>query len=309
MENIIEEMDNQSGTKRKCYQKLLNETQQTPKTRQKIIEKIEEQLDKTILTFFTSFKFPVTIEDADAVIIEEVLQNTEFGRGGFALVLNSAGGSGLAAERIINICRAYSKNNFTVIIPNMAKSAATMISFGSDKIFMSATSELGPIDPQIRIPEGDTYKVYSVHNIIRSYEQLFNDAVRSNGRLEPFLQQLDRYDARDIEEFKRAMELSESIAVKNLKKGMMKRYSEKTIKIKIKPFLTPLKTKSHGRPIFIDEAKKCGLTIESIDINSELWCDIWELYIRSNYLMNIDCAKLIESKNDNYYASISIIEK
>ena len=104
MEKIIEEMDNQSCIKRKCYRKLIDETEQTPKTRKKIIESIEERLDKTILTFFTSFKFPVTIDDSDAVIIEEVLQNTEFDRGGFALVLNSAGGSGLAAERIINIC-------------------------------------------------------------------------------------------------------------------------------------------------------------------------------------------------------------
>jgi len=58
--------------------------------------------------------------------------------------------------------------------------------------------------------------------------------------------------------------------------------------------------------IYRNLIKKCGLIIESIDINSDLWCDIWELYIRSNYLLNRDCAKLIESKDDNYYSSVKI---
>ena len=54
-----------------------------------------------------------------------------------ALIINSPGGLGTAAERIINICKTYSKNNeFYSIVPNRAKSAATMICFGSNKIYM-----------------------------------------------------------------------------------------------------------------------------------------------------------------------------
>jgi ClpP class serine protease len=44
----------------------------------------------------------------------------------------------------------------------MAKSAATMICLGSNAIYMSKTSELGPIDPQVTIKEGEELKRLSV---------------------------------------------------------------------------------------------------------------------------------------------------
>ncbi len=177
----------------------------------------------------------------------------------------------------------------------MAKSAATMICLGSNTIYMSKTSELGPIDPQVTIKEGEELKRLSVHNIIESYNKLFQGAIKTKGRLEPYLQQLSRYDTRDIEEFQRAMELSESIAVKYLKKGMMNALSKVEIKEKIKPFLSPIKTKSHIRPIFIDEARNCGLKIEEIDLGSNLWQNLWELYLRMDFVLKKNCAKIIES--------------
>lgn len=299
----LEDSINQMAKKGK-YHKLLEETQQAPHLRQLIIQKIENQLNKTILTFFTSFRFPVMIEDQDAVLIEEVLQNTNLKKDGFILIINSLGGSGLAAERIINVCRTYSNNNFEVIVPNQAKSAATIICLGSNKIHMSSTSEIGPIDPQLVILEGETKKVLSAHSIITSYNDLIQKANRTKGNIEPYLQQLARYDAREIEEYKRAMELSESIAVKYLKEGMMSTLSMKVIKEKLKPLLSPLMTKSHGRPIFIEEAKKCGLNINKLDYKSKLWENIWDLYIRTDYCLKKDCIKVVESSVDNYIVGV-----
>ena len=87
------------------------------------------------------------IDDSDSTMIEEVLRNLDLSNG-LALIINSPGGDGLAAERIINVCRKYSKTNeFWAIVSDKAKSAATMVCFGASKILMSETSELGPIDP------------------------------------------------------------------------------------------------------------------------------------------------------------------
>ena len=79
----------------KIYGKLLREINQSPEIRQKIIAAIEKNLNKTVITFFTSFKYPVMIEDKDAVMLEEVLQNTKINKNGFVLMINSPGGSGL----------------------------------------------------------------------------------------------------------------------------------------------------------------------------------------------------------------------
>lgn len=62
-----------------------------------------------------------------------------------------------------------------------------MICFGASKIIMGPTSELGPIDPQLTIAEGDEIKRFSVYNVVKSYEDLFSRAVKEKGNLQPYL--------------------------------------------------------------------------------------------------------------------------
>jgi hypothetical protein len=64
------------------------------------------------------------------------------------LVLNSPGGDIAAAYFIAKLCREYTNENFEVAVPRQAKSAATLICCGADRIHMGSLSELGPIDPQ-----------------------------------------------------------------------------------------------------------------------------------------------------------------
>jgi hypothetical protein len=187
---------------RKSYSKILSETRDCYPLRRHLIKTIQGSdlfKDKKIITFFTSFQYPVSIEDEDAIMIEEVLQNTNLEGKGLLLVLNSPGGAVLAAERIINVCRKYSKNNFDVLVPNKAKSAATIISFGSNRVWMSATSELGPIDPQIVVKSGGEWNRVGLAFLVKSYDDLFKSAVSCKERIEPFLQQLERFDSRLIE--------------------------------------------------------------------------------------------------------------
>jgi ClpP class serine protease len=107
------------------------------------------------------------------------------------------------AERIINVLREYSgTGKYWAFVPARAKSAATMICFGAEKVLMGATSELGPIDPQIAFSEAGELKRFSLYNIVTSYEELFKKAVEEKqGNLEPYLQQLHHYDEREIREF------------------------------------------------------------------------------------------------------------
>ena len=77
-------------------------------------------------------------------MLESVLE-VEHTSGRLVLIVNSPGGQALAAERIVNVCRAYSAGDFEVVVPHMAKSAATMICFGANRIHMSKTAQLGPV--------------------------------------------------------------------------------------------------------------------------------------------------------------------
>ncbi|MDR2733530.1 MAG: ATP-dependent Clp protease proteolytic subunit [Spirochaetota bacterium] len=285
------------GIGKSVYNQILSEVHQAPKARQELICGIEEELNMTVISFFVSCYPGAMIHDSDANMLQDLLLNTKINDNGLVLILNSNGGDGLAAERIVNICRAYSKNKFYVIVPGKAKSAATIICLGCSKIYMSPTAELGPIDPQVFAEDSG---VMSVHSIVYSYDRLFKEARFAEGRLEPYLQQLEKYSNSQIEELRRALELSESIAIKLLKSGMMKELAEDTIKKKIELFLSPLNTKSHGRPIFLSDAVQCGINIEEMKIDSKLWKLVWSLFSRADYVLSSGTLKLMESRDANY---------
>ncbi len=289
------------------YAHLLEEVNQGHKIRRHLYLKLEAQLKQKVkvVALFTSFSWPVLIQDGDADMLEEVLQNTPLGSNKeLLLLIDSGGGEALPAERIMNICRSYSNDRFCVIVPKMAKSAATMICLGANKIGMSKTSELGPIDPQIGIEDehGNIIKYLAAHEIIESYNELMKKANQTRGRVEPFLQQLARFDARDIRRIRSAQALSESIAVKCLQSSVFRKLSATQIRDKIKPFLLPKITKVHGRPIYHDLAKKCGLNIELHDIRSPLWQTIYNLYVRLSYVVTHTAAKVIES-SEHYWVA------
>lgn len=279
---------------------VLTEEQQAHPTRKPIFEDIEQALGRPVVTFFTSFVYPVQIEDNDATMLEGILQKLDLSNG-LALVVSSPGGDGLAAERMINVCRAYSgTGEYWAVVPGKAKSAATMLCLGASKILMSPTSELGPIDPQLTVTEDGVTKRFSVFNITESFRELFEEAVNATGNLQPYLQQLANYDTRELKEFEAALALSEDIAVRTLASGMMNGKGKAAIKSKIKIFLTPERTKTHGRPIYRDEAQKCGLVVEQMDVTDPTWERTYELYLRSDNFVSSRTVKCIETKDHSF---------
>ena len=262
--------------------------------------------DCRLVSFFTSFVFPVGIIDQDADMLEDVLRATLGPDDELLLMINSPGGDLLAAERIVNICRSYSANGrYSVVVPKSAKSAATMVALGAHQIFMGPTSELGPIDPQVLMTlAGDGPRLVPAHEVIESYDELMTRAEETEGQLAPFLQQLERYDATKIRNIKSVQALCESIAVRTLRTGMMSKHQHKYIANKIKPFTDPSHTGVHGRPIYPPAAQKCGLNIEVQDLRSELWKNVWNLYVRLDSVTSSSSGKIVESSDSSYTTSV-----
>jgi ClpP class serine protease len=287
------------------FVKVQREVHQAYDLRRPLIQKLEENFGARVVTMFTSFqRLESQITDNDAEMLESVLSVEHDNGGKLVLVLNSAGGQALAAERIVNVCREYSDHQFEVAVPHMAKSAATMICFGADAIHMSKTAELGPVDPQVPMRDDiENPPWISAEEYVRSYNELLEAA--SSGkkkRIEPYLQQLNRYDARYIEQLRSAQRLSADISRSLLKSGMMKNKTEKAIEKEIEVFLTQAKTSAHGRMINHSAAAACGLVVKIIDLRSELWNNLWELFVRSDWSVSHTCSKLIESRTSSVFA-------
>jgi len=293
------------------YSQILEEVNEGHSIRKHLYEELEQQLEHMlhekclVIAFFVSFRFPAVIEDQDGDMIEEILQNSDMAGKRLVLILNSPGGLALPAERIVNICRSHSHGGrFTVIVPKMAKSAATMVCLGASEICMSPTSELGPIDPQMPVYDDQGRLHYqAAHETLRSYNELMTKANRTKGRIEPYLQQLQRYDAREIHATISATQLSEKIAITTLRTGMFYGRSASWIRSRIRPFLDPKHTVVHGRPIYRDLAKQCRLNVRMLGLKSTEWRTVWNLYVRLNHFSTRRVAKVIESLNESYIAS------
>jgi len=65
------------------------------------------------------------------------------------LLVAFPGGDGEVAVRLVRAALARSKT-LTVIVPDQAKSAATLLALGAHEILMGSTSDLGPVDPVLQ---------------------------------------------------------------------------------------------------------------------------------------------------------------
>ncbi|WP_101675136.1 SDH family Clp fold serine proteinase [Alloalcanivorax mobilis] len=283
------------------YQAILKETNQGPEVRKPLLEKLQQMREgRAVVSFFISHQGTTPLSQADADMIEEVLTNTDTSQG-ITLLLDAPGGDGLAAERIIQICKSYTGRDFETVVPSRAKSAATMVCLGSDRIIMSPTSELGPIDPQVPMDLGDGLGVrwVAAHHIIKSYESLMERAQQA-GQIAPYLQQLSMYNPVLIDQLITVSKLAEDIAVNSIKNGMLQDKEGDEIRRLIEPFTNVELTMSHGRGIYASRAKHCGLNIEELSVDADEWGTIWALYQRSHWTVNSGVTKLLETVNASY---------
>ncbi len=71
------------------------------------------------------------------------------------ILLDSGGGIARAAYKIAKIFKEQC-DSFGVLVPRWAKSAATLLSLGADKLLLGKFAELGPLDAQYWDPERET---------------------------------------------------------------------------------------------------------------------------------------------------------
>ena len=68
--------------------------------------------------------------------------------GQIVLLIDSSGGSAKTGYQLAMFFGQYCRR-FVAVVPRAAKSAATLLAIGADKIFLGNTGELGPVDAQV----------------------------------------------------------------------------------------------------------------------------------------------------------------
>jgi ClpP class serine protease len=227
------------------------------------------------------------------------------------LILHSPGGDGTCVEKIVTICRAQCKH-FRVIIPNRAKSAATMIAMGADEIIMGHSSEFGPIDAQVPVIVAGIPRYISAQSFIDARDSLlekFKEAKKNKEDTKPILQMFASLDIPFIEECQRMMDFGRDVVRGLLVKYMFSGDADADKKAdKVVKMLSSVKQhKVHGRLIDGQTARtELGLKVKMLAKDDPLWQNVWEYYTRSEINMGrANSPKMFETRHEMLIAQHS----
>jgi hypothetical protein len=289
--------------------------------RQKLIGEIEKALTakygspNRLMSYVMRFGHARTsMSTGDVPNIETVL-NSITGAEQINLLIHSPGGDGTITEKIVDICRAHltgPNKKLRVIVPNIAKSAATILALGTDEIIMGYTSELGPIDPQVPIVVSGMTKWVSAFAFVEARDNLMDQIAAATKKKEPtvgLLTQLAGLNIPFTDEMENQLGFAKKTAVTLLQKYMLvpiyktpakrKKSAEAIAEKLLSKKLFPI----HGHYINGQTAKDMGLQVELLEKDDPLWVLIWEYYIRCEMQMNFPLqpghikTKLFESGN------------
>lgn len=269
--------------------RLMDQIQNEGVVHNELVARIEVLTNRNLISYTSFFDHPAgTIHDHDARLLETMLQSIDLARypDTLDLMLNSPGGSPVAAEKIVLTCRSYVKS-FRVIVPQSAMSAATMVAMGADNILMTDTAELGPIDPQMvqRLAPGVEI-LRPAKAFIDAYLELVNkmqEAIKGGHPPHPYIELLrTKIDPPWIQVCVRARQLAERIAVDFLSRWMLNGKPPEEVQAVVNRFLAEGEEGSHGRAIRAAKAKEFGLPgVDVVATGSDLWRAIWELHERN----------------------------
>jgi len=148
MNNVTTNNNNKPNTNQSENKGLLTPDISTSK---KILKDLQSKRGSKIITYIVSTRSGVSFQIADDAvrIIYDHLEQLNIKNGEkLDLFLHSFGGVGVVPWKLVNLIREFT-DNFEVLIPYKAYSAATLIALGANKIVMHPMGELGPIDPKV----------------------------------------------------------------------------------------------------------------------------------------------------------------
>jgi len=163
----------------------------------KLMEKLKEKRKSQILCMYYTEENEVMMDQADVLTVYTLLrQHGKCER--LDIFLHSTGGDIHTAYQIAKLCRKYC-SHFSVIVPEYAMSAATLLCLGADEILLSKIGHLGPLDPIVKIPKLGWLPAYAIRMAPKILEKELETEKGIDPRLKaasivyPIASQIDPY--------------------------------------------------------------------------------------------------------------------
>jgi ATP-dependent protease ClpP protease subunit len=248
-----------------------------------LIKQIQDMRSSKVIAYFTGDRQigPVPAsrmaEDAVRPLYEHLLSIGKNEK--IDLFLYSRGGDVSVPWRIVSMFREFC-DEFSILIPYKAHSAATLVSLGADKIIMGKKAELSPIDPTlVKMMAGETAgtpQEISVENV-NSYIKFVRE--RANINDQSALAQMISILANHIDPLTLGNVNRQNSHIRLVARKMLTSRKEKLDEAKINSIIETLTEKiySHGHAIGRKEAHEIGLPIEIPE--ERLENVLWNLYL------------------------------
>jgi hypothetical protein len=211
------------------------------------------------------------------------------------VIVDSFGGDADAAYHIAKLLHQNFKGTIKYIVPRFAKSAATLLVCGGDKIVMGETSELGPLDPQIRQDDGSYISAKAVQATLDLIKQHLEKGGKHSLELATIL--ASRINPLVMGQYESTIDIAKEYQKELLLLRMFK--SEKEVEKIVKKFSTGYT--HHSRVIDCNEAKNIfgDDKIEILGSNSKEWNLIWEFYINNRNIGDLlGVLKYVDKMNE-----------
>lgn len=242
-----------------------------------LIKKLEEKRQSKVIVYCTGDRQNAAAqigEDAVRVIYEHLLNIGKTKR--IDLFIYSRGGDVSVPWRISCMIREFCEE-FSVIVPYKAHSAATLISIGADNIVMGPKAELGPVDPSLNVkgsgPETMPISVEDVKSYLSFVKKRagISDQMALSQNVAIITEKLNPLVIGQIERIDNH--------IRHVARKLITSRNEKLEESKINSIVEILTEKiyNHGHAIGRKEAKDIGLPIENPDTEMEKL--IWDIYL------------------------------
>ena len=210
----------------------------------------------------------ISIVDED---IQSLMEVTSGLRGpSLDLILHSPGGSSEAAEAIVSYLRSRF-SDIRVIVPQLAMSAATMISCAADRIVMGKHSFLGPTDPQFVLLTQLGIRAVPAQAILDQFDKAQRECA-DPAKLSAWLPMLSQFGPDLLVNCETALEMSRELVQRWLGTYMFKDRPDRRKQAKsVADWLADHKNfKSHNRHLSRSDLIAQRLVIDELENDQQL---------------------------------------
>lgn len=239
--------------------------------RQQAIDQYERKFDCQLVVVLDM------IFDTSVPLLEDLLYDFSVDRNReLHILLASPGGDGETAVRLVRSALARC-DSLTVIVPDQAKSAATLFALGADQILMGPTSDLGPVDPQFLLPGG---QLASAKDIIAAVDHADERVQAAPNTYPIYASLLADITALMVQQARSALDRSDDLLAEALSANPRRRPRQiERLKSQLKKSLIE-DAKTHAALFGAREAESAGLPVKRLDPTGDQWQHIWRLWTK-----------------------------